>query len=107
MDLEQIRIALEAQLKDVEGKSGRLKDHLRNKDRTLPSDWPDLAQIVGNDEVLEALEVRSRERIDSLQKAIGRIDAGLYTRCENCGATIAPERLELLPSTAICADCAG
>lgn len=107
MDLKQIRSDLEAQLKDVMGKAARLQDHLRNVDRELPSDWPDLAQAVGNDEVLEALEARSRARIDDLQGAIDRIDSGMYTRCAECGATIGAERLALLPSTAICAACAG
>ena len=107
MDLQKRRSDLVAQLEDVMGKAARIQDHLRNVDRTLPDDWPDRAQALENDEVLEALEVRSRTRIDDLQRAIDRIDSGMYTRCAECGDTIAAERLELLPSTAICAKCAG
>ena len=106
MNLDQIRSTLEEELKDVLGTSGRLRDHLRNKDRTLPADWAELAQFVENDEVLEHLEVRSRERLVALQTAIARIDEGTYTRCANCGATISPERLELLPTTTVCVRCA-
>jgi RNA polymerase-binding transcription factor DksA len=29
-----------------------------------------------------------------------------YGRCERCGSPIDPERLEILPATTLCADCA-
>jgi len=77
MDLDKIRKDLEIELADVLSKSERLENHLRNKDRTLPDDWAELAQFVENDEVLEHLEVRSRERIEALQGALNRIEAGI------------------------------
>ncbi|MGI9628443.1 MAG: TraR/DksA family transcriptional regulator [Longimicrobiales bacterium] len=106
MDLDQIRAAMQAELKDVIAKSERLEAHLRNQDRTLPNDWSEMAQFIENDEVLEALEERSRERIDSILRAMDRITAGTYEQCSNCGKTIGAARLELLPTTAVCAACA-
>lgn len=106
MELDQIRAAMEAELQDVIGKSERLEAHLRNKDRTLPKDWSEMAQFVENDEVLEALEERSRERIDALLRAMDRIDEGTYDQCSSCGNTIGPARLALLPTTSVCASCA-
>jgi len=35
-----------------------------------------------------------------------RIDAGTYGRCESCGRTIAPARLEARPIARTCIDCA-
>jgi len=105
VDTAAIKAELEAELADVLQKSGRLTDHLRNKDRTLPKDWSELAQFVENDEVLEALDSRARERIDGLRAAIRRIDEGTYTRCRGCGVTISTARLEALPTTQVCANC--
>ena len=106
MDLSAIKAQLEEELTDVLQKSGRLTDHLRNKDRTIPKDWSEMAQFTENDEVLEALESRARDRVDALRLALQRIEDGTYDQCGNCGATIAPERLETLPTTPVCAQCA-
>jgi DnaK suppressor protein len=103
----KVREQLEAELHEVLSTNARLTDHLRNVDRTLPKDWADLGQFLENDEVLEALESRSRDRIEELRQAIVRIDAGNYDRCGNCGRTIEAGRLEVLPTTSICAGCAG
>lgn len=106
MNTAAIKAKLEEELTDVLQKSGRLTDHLRNRDRTLPKDWSDLAQFTENDEVLEVLESRARDRVDALRLALQRIDEGTYTECAQCGATIAPERLDTLPTTSVCAQCA-
>ncbi len=101
-----VRAALRSELRDVLATSDRLTKHLRNWDRTLPADAQELAQFVENDEVLEALDVRARERIGQLRTAIARIDAGEYDQCAACDGAIEEGRLEVLPTTSICAGCA-
>jgi DnaK suppressor protein len=44
-----------------------------------------------------ALQSTSQERIDEINVALARMDAGTYGICENCGKPIPPERLEALP----------
>ena len=39
-------------------------------------------------------------------EALGRIDAGTYGRCEECGEMIAKPRLQALPYTRHCIECA-
>lgn len=104
---QELRKELEEELREVLSTNERLTDHLRNVDRTLPGDSEDLAQFLENDEVLEALEARTRERLDELRTAIARIDAGDYDRCAGCGGTIEAGRLEILPTTNLCVACAG
>jgi len=106
-DLNELRTRLEADLKDVLSKHARISAHLRNTDRELPADWSDMAQFVENDEVLEVLEERTRDRIEHLIRALRRIENGTYTCCASCGGEILAERLELLPTTIVCARCAG
>ncbi|MCP4983091.1 MAG: TraR/DksA family transcriptional regulator, partial [Gammaproteobacteria bacterium] len=38
--------------------------------------------------------------------ALHRIDNGNYFQCDSCGEDIPPARLELLPFTAHCVNCA-
>ena len=105
-DLDKLRARLEADLDAVINRHGRLQGHLRNQDRTVPADWADKAQFLENDEVLEALEGRARQQIEDLLGALRRVELGTYAKCASCGKDIAPERLDLLPTTSVCAACA-
>ncbi len=54
------------------------------------------------DYTLEASDGRLLAAIDA---ALGRIEAGTYGTCVNCGAQIAPERLEAMPWATLCIEC--
>ncbi len=106
-DHSETRAKLEAQLDDAVATLDRLENHLRNTDRSVPQDWPEQAQFRENDEVLEALAARTREKIEGLQRALERLDDGAYDRCSNCDREIESERREVLPTTTVCSSCAG
>lgn len=54
-----------------------------------------------------ALLGRAEARLAALDDAAARFAAGEgYGRCEGCGTAIAPERLDALPATRQCIDCA-
>lgn len=57
-------------------------------------------------EMAMARRERVAERIEALQEALARAVEGEYGQCENCGQTIDPERLEIVPTTTLCAQCA-
>ena len=44
--------------------------------------------------------------LDQIHEALGRIDEGTYGRCEECEHPIARPRLQVLPYTRHCIDCA-
>jgi RNA polymerase-binding transcription factor DksA len=56
---------------------------------------------------LEAIRRSALDRAAEAAHALGRLDAGLYGSCLNCGRPIAPARLEARPMAALCLDCAG
>lgn len=45
------------------------------------------------------------DRRAQLERAIERLDAGIYGVCESCGAAIPAERLELFPAATTCVAC--
>jgi RNA polymerase-binding protein DksA len=51
--------------------------------------------------VLNTLQI-SLEDVDT---ALGKLDAGTYGICENCGKPIGVKRLEAMPSARYCIDC--
>jgi RNA polymerase-binding transcription factor DksA len=53
-----------------------------------------------------ALVLEARAYLVELDRALGRLDAGSYWVCEQCGAPIAAERLAARPATRTCIRCA-
>jgi len=53
-----------------------------------------------------ALRTRVENRIEELEDALERLEEGTYGICSRCGRHIAVERLDALPQTDICINCA-
>ena len=77
------------------------------KHEEMSSNWTEQATERENDEVLESLGNASEQELVMINNALKRIDTGEYFICSNCGKDIPPERLELLPFTSHCVNCAG
>ncbi len=43
--------------------------------------------------------------MEDIDKALAKLDAGTYGRCDNCGRPIGEKRLEARPSAIYCIDC--
>jgi DnaK suppressor protein len=56
-------------------------------------------------EIDYTLEESDGRLLAAIDDALGRIEAGTYGICVNCGAQIAPERLEAMPWATLCIDC--
>jgi RNA polymerase-binding transcription factor DksA len=69
-------------------------------------DWEDNAVEHEEDETLEALGIAAQKEILMLDAALKRIDAGEYGFCVTCGTAISEQRLDLLPATPFCRNCA-
>ena len=53
-----------------------------------------------------ALRESVEAKIKSIEMALERLDQGDYGQCEVCGQLIDPDRLEILPHTTLCVQCA-
>jgi len=54
----------------------------------------------------QAVEVRRRARLQRIDAALKRIEAGDYGTCASCDESIPAKRLEIDPATDRCVDCA-
>ena len=54
-----------------------------------------------------ALVRHVRHHLVEIDAAVGRLEAGTYGVCEECGAVIADERLEARPTARTCIGCAA
>ncbi len=89
--------ALEARLESIDDE---LKTH-------NDPDWDDQAAKREGDEVLEGVGVNGQQELLQIKAALERIESGSYGNCARCGDQISQDRLDLLPATPFCRDCAA
>ncbi len=53
-----------------------------------------------------ALRDRSKAELERVDAALRKLDEGTYGTCATCGKPIAPARLEAIPWSLTCIDCA-
>lgn len=46
-----------------------------------------------------------RQRLEEIDQALTRIDAGTFGKCESCSNEIPPKRLERIPDARLCVAC--
>lgn len=94
---------LNTRLEELTGRLNRIETHL---EQTPNPDWEDRAQEAEFDEVLEELGTSGVQEVHAINAALKRIADGTYGTCVRCGENIDEERLDLLPHTPLCSDCA-
>lgn len=97
------RKMLEARLTELGARLEAIEEEL---DSHQNPDWEDLATEREADEVLEATGMAGLAEIPQIRAALDRIDAGIYGECVKCGAEISEDRLDALPWTPFCRNCA-
>ena len=101
-----IRARLEEYQASIVNRRERLAKHVHHREEPLPQDFAEQAVEMENSETMVALEDELSEQEREVDRALARLDDGTYGTCIECGEDIALERLEALPATALCFDCA-
>jgi RNA polymerase-binding transcription factor DksA len=101
--MERTRKHLQRRLQQVREELAQLDERLEAKGDYGPGKGDPL---VVRWELNLALREEMETRIAQLEDALERLDEGIYGTCESCGQSIDPERLEALPQTRLCIDCA-
>ncbi len=69
-------------------------------------DWEEMATERESDEVLEDLGLSAQHEIRMIDAALQRVEDGEYGFCVTCGSEIDDARLDVLPATPFCKNCA-
>ena len=102
-DIRKRRAQLETRLETLESKLREIEHEL---DQPMPKDDEDRATEREGDEVMESMGREGLHEIQMIRAALDRIEKGTYGFCANCEEPIAEERLDLVPHTPLCRDCA-
>ncbi len=94
---------LTKRLRELDGRLSRIADHL---EQAPNPDWEEEAQEAEMDEVLEELGQVGATEVAGIKAALKRIADGSYGACTRCGDDISAERLDVLPHSPLCQNCA-
>ncbi|MFP3983157.1 MAG: TraR/DksA C4-type zinc finger protein [Desulfurivibrionaceae bacterium] len=70
-------------------------------------EFEEMAQKEVISQSIDQLDEQEKEEVEAIQRALGKLESGLYGSCESCGREISVQRLETLPWTPYCIHCAG
>jgi DnaK suppressor protein len=104
--VEGVRRQLEWTRNELVQRLERIDRDLAHRARPLPADADDRAQVEENDEVLGDIGDATRRLLRQCDRALTRLDGGLYGLCEVCGFQIEAARLRAMPEATRCASCA-
>jgi len=103
-EYEAVIEKLNLRKQELEERLNKVENSLR---KTHAKDWSEQAQERENEEVVERLEESARIELTQIYEALSRIEKNEYGVCEICDGPIRAERLEALPYTNRCFNCAS
>ncbi|MGR3662834.1 MAG: TraR/DksA family transcriptional regulator [Paracoccaceae bacterium] len=98
------RATMEKRLQELDVRLHEIGDEL---DSHNSRDWEELAVERETDEVLEGMGLSGQAEIRTIKAALHRLDEGEYGECVACANPISEERLDVLPFTPLCRNCAA
>ena len=101
---EDFRKILMSRLAELDSRLHQIEAEL---DEPHPKDWEDSAVEREGDEVLEQLGQSGLDEIARIRAALKRVRDGSFGQCVQCGEEISHERLDTLPDTPLCRNCAA
>ena len=104
VDVSKYRSMLQARLKELDVRLHEIEEELESH---KSKDWEELAVEREEDEVLEGLGNSGQDEIVKINAALARLDEGEFGFCTTCGVEVSPERLDVVPHTPFCRDCAA
>ena len=102
-DLQRFETRLRDRLNEL---TNRLEEIEEDLDEPADQDAEERATEREGDEVLESLGQAGLAEIKMIQAALTRIEDGEYGECIACGEQISTERLDVVPHTPLCRNCA-
>lgn len=98
-----IRTRLTARLEELRARIAHLDAELH---APLSADWEEQATDLESQDAVEGQERAALAEAQQIFAALGRLDAGHYGDCVECGNAIAAPRLAAVPTATRCITCA-
>lgn len=106
MNSDQARQKLLQMKQELEARLARTHKHIYNKEEAVSPKFSEQIKETENDQLVYTLDREAQDELKRINHALLRIEAGQYFKCSRCGTTINAERLQAIPYTEFCIDCA-
>lgn len=103
IDRQQVRETLTRRRAELQARASRIEAELG---QPIEDDFEEQALDREDDEPLDAIERSALGEIEAIDKALARLEEGVYGLCLSCGEKIDPKRLQAMPAAAECIACA-
>lgn len=94
--LTEERTRLEGQVANLEQGTGSSPD--------FDDNFADSGQVAAEQGENKLLAAELRTELDEVERALAKLDEGVYGQCETCGNAVGADRLEAMPATRFCID---
>ena len=102
--MQKRRAVLLSRLAELDERLHRIESELEEQP---DPDWDDMAIEREGDEVMQQLGLSGQGEILRIRAALKRLREGSYGLCTRCDDIITAERLDVLPDTPLCKNCAA
>jgi RNA polymerase-binding transcription factor DksA len=104
-ELERLRERLAARRKELIGSHRNL--HARWEQlQEAEVEFEETAQKVSLSQDIDQLDERAKEELGAIDRSLAKMQNGTYGICAGCGKDISFKRLDILPYTSLCSQCA-
>ncbi len=107
MELETISKELLSLQTELLGRVERTHHHLYEREERVSANFSDQSQEMESQALVSALDVEGRKELKLIEAALERISSGTFGICQKCGEEVQAARLEALPYTRYCINCAN
>ena len=94
--LNEERTRLDGQVANLEQGSGSSPE--------FDDNFADSGQVAAEQGENKLLAAELRAELDEVERALAKLDEGVYGQCETCGNAIGADRLEAMPAARFCID---
>ena len=113
LDLMATETVPETIRRELEAERDRLRQQLAElgvgevAGLSYDANFADTSQVTAERGEVAALASSLQESLGEVERAIGKIAEQVYGDCERCGCEIPAARLEAMPTSRFCIDCAN
>jgi len=107
VQLDDLRTQLETERDELVAQLAAIGIGESAEEIVYDANFADSSQVTAEKGETVALAATLQESLDAVEAALTRMDEGTYGVCKGCGTAINPARLEAMPSSIRCIDCAS
>ena len=107
MNIKAQAARLQEMKQELVGRVERTHRHLHQRTERVSSDFSEQSQEMENQELVYNLDQEGRDELKMIERALALIESGGYGECQSCGKRIDEARMNVVPYTTHCVQCAA